>query len=119
MHQPPEISFEHLGRMSDKTGLFEHAESTHPRPAFGYCTDDNARMLIATSRESDESPLVRRLNRLSLRFVLDAQQRDGRSRNRVDSGGHWTDQASTDDCWGRSLWALGFTATRHVEPTIR
>ncbi len=119
MHAPPDISFEHLEHMSDATGLFEHAEGTERRVECGYCTDDNARMLLVTSRESDESLLVRRLNRVALRFVLDAQQLDGCSRNRMDIGRSWTDRASTDDCWGRSVWALGVTASSHVEPMIR
>ncbi len=115
---PCSFTFDHLVRMSDERGLFEHAAGTVRREEFGYCTDDNARLLIVTSRESDDGPACR-LNRIALRFVLDAQERDGRCRNRMDRTGHWTDQPSLEDCWGRSVWALGAAALGHEEPMIR
>ncbi len=109
---------DHLGRLSDHRGLFEHAVGTKRREELGYCTDDNARLLVVTSREPDEG-LAQSLNRLALRFVLDAQGANGKFRNRMDRAGRWTDRATTDDCWGRSLWALGTTVAQHPDPSIR
>ena len=34
---------DHLVRMTDSAGLLQHANSTIPNFAEGYCTDDNAR----------------------------------------------------------------------------
>jgi len=113
-----EISFDHLERMSDHRGLFEHAEGSDRRTEHGYCTDDNARMLVVTSREPDVGA-AHRLSRLALQFVCSAQDTDGRTRNRLEYGGHWLDTAGTEDCWGRSLWGLGVAATQHSNPTVR
>lgn len=110
--------FDHLERMSDDRGLFEHAEFASPRLEHGHCTDDNARMLIVTSRSTDTGP-AHLLSRLALDFVLAAQSIDGRSRNRMDSNGKWTDRLTTEDCWGRSVWAFGHAAAHHDDPTIR
>ncbi len=53
MSAPKTFSFEHLGRLSDHRGLFEHAAGTVRREEHGYCTDDNARLLVVSSREPD------------------------------------------------------------------
>ena len=118
MTRPDGDVFEHLARMSDHRGLFEHADRTQRRVEHGYCTDDNARMLLVTSRAADVGEAAR-LSRLALAFVLDAQDDDGRVRNRMDVSGRWTDEASTDDCWGRSLWGLGVAATQHGSAAVR
>ena len=102
-------SFAHLERLSNEHGIFEHAEGTRRRVEHGLCTDDNARLLVVASRERDTGP-ARRLGRLALDFVLGGQDADGRSRNRMDACGQWTDEAGTEDCWGRGLWALGTAA---------
>ncbi|MDO8390522.1 MAG: glycosyltransferase [Actinomycetota bacterium] len=113
-----EISLDHLERMSDHRGLFEHAEGIDRRIEHGYCTDDNARLLVVTSRKPDVG-VAHRLSLLALQFVCSAQSPDGRTRNRMAYGGQWTDQPTTEDCWGRSLWGLGVAATQHSLPTVR
>jgi len=112
------LSFAHLDRMSDHRGLASHPVGARRHTARGYCTDDNARLLVVTSRESDTGS-VHRLSRLALGFVLEAQGVGGRSRNRMDRNGHWVDRYDTHDCWGRSLWGLGTAATQHTDPSIR
>jgi hypothetical protein len=110
--------FDHVAAMTDARGIFEHADHTRPRLEHGYCTDDNARLLVVASREPDEDP-VDRLSRVALGFVTAAQTPDGRCRNRMDASGTWTDEATIDDCWGRSLWGLGTTALHHPDPAVR
>jgi hypothetical protein len=115
---PSTFAFDHVDRMSDHRGMFEHAAGPVRREEHGYCTDDNARLLVVTSRERDAEP-AHRLGLLALDFVLESQDADGRCRNRMDRSGRWTDQGSTEDCWGRSLWGLGTTATHHPDAAIR
>ncbi len=110
--------FAHLLSISDQRGLFEHAEGTVRRLEHGYCTDDNARLLVVTSRVPDAGA-AHQLSRLALHFVRGAQDNDGRCRNRMDPEGRWTDVAGTEDCWGRSLWGFGVAAAQHSNPAIR
>src|SRR5712671_5792498 len=42
----PAMKLDHLARMTDSTGLFQHALFTVPNFSEGYCTDDNARAFI-------------------------------------------------------------------------
>jgi hypothetical protein len=110
--------FDHLDALTDEFGLFEHADGTVPRIEHGYCVDDNARLLVVMSREPDEGPTAR-LSRVALTFCLSALEPDGRSRNRMDRTGKWTDRPDTDDCWGRNLWALGVASTQHHDALVR
>ena len=45
MHVRDEIALNHLDRMTDSTGLIQHAIYEIPRRESGYTTDDNARAL--------------------------------------------------------------------------
>jgi glycosyltransferase involved in cell wall biosynthesis len=103
----PPPSFAHLLRISDDTGVFEHAKLTVPRLEHGYCTDDVARALIAVMREPRRSPELERLAATYLRFLEHAQLPDGRFHNRLSVAGRWTDEVGVDDTIGRALWALG------------
>ncbi|MEO7125917.1 MAG: glycosyltransferase [Nakamurella sp.] len=105
-------SFEHLFRLSDRIGLFEHARITEPRRELGYCVDDVARGLLVIVREPDLSPQLTDLAGIYFRFICDAQIADGRFHNRRGKAPLWTDDATVEDCWGRALWALGTVAAR-------
>src|SRR5438105_1815721 len=62
--QLPVLKLDHLFRMTDSTGLFQHATFSVPNFAEGYCTDDNARALILTvllEELGEESVRVRSL----------------------------------------------------------
>ncbi|HUW77585.1 MAG TPA: hypothetical protein VMV52_02405 [Candidatus Nanopelagicaceae bacterium] len=111
-------TFDYLDRMSGKYGLFEHAKGTVRREEHGYCVDDNARLLVVASRESGNE-VADRLGRLALSFVTEAQDTQGNVRNRMNSDGRWTDKATTEDSWGRSIWALGVAATQNSDSDIR
>ncbi len=56
---------------------------------------------------------MRDLVELSLSFLGNAQGVEGDYHNRMDQRGRWTDQRTLEDCWGRSVWALG-TAAAHA-----
>jgi hypothetical protein len=106
----PDLSFQHLARLTAPLGVFEHALGTAPRPEHGFCVDDVARALIVTARVPDPSPEVASLRAGYLDFVCAAQREDGLMHNRRGTNGLWTDRPSSDDHWGRGLWALGTTA---------
>src|SRR5579863_9439233 len=54
----PELKLSHLTRMTDSTGLFQHAVFSVPNFSEGYCTDDNARafVLAVLLAEMEEEP---------------------------------------------------------------
>lgn len=113
------LSFAHLARMTDDTGLFEHARHATPRREHGYCTDDVARGLVVASREPDPSAQVLRLAECYLTFLTHAQNSSGAFRNRLGHDRRWTDTPGLGDWWGRALWGLGTAAARSPAPWIR
>jgi hypothetical protein len=108
----PTVSFEHVYRLSDQVGLFEHAKLTEPRPEHGYCVDDVARGLIVAVREPEPSGELTRMAQQYLRFVIEAQASDGRFHNRRGVDARWQDEPNVEDCWGRALWGLGTAVAR-------
>lgn len=112
-------SFRHVVSMSDRIGMFEHADHVEPRRDHGYCTDDMARLLIVAVREPDRSQVVRELSQTALRFLTSAQSTTGRTRNRRSENGRWHGRHGVEDCWGRSVWAFGTAARRAPEAWMR
>lgn len=104
VHRP---TLRHLMHLTDDRGIFEHARGTMPLLSHGYCTDDNARLLVVCSRDRDATTGATDLGRIAARFVIDAQHDSGRFHNRLNLARVWTDQPSVEDCWGRALWGLG------------
>ena len=103
-------NFEHLARLTDKRGLFEHARYSTPRPEHGYCLDDVARALVVVCREPGPDLRIQRLAHIYLDFVLAAVAPDGRCHNRMNTDGRWIDESGLGDWWGRALWGLGVAA---------
>ncbi|MHB8293981.1 MAG: glycosyltransferase [Acidimicrobiales bacterium] len=103
----PGASFDHVFRLSDDTGLLEHARGALPRRERGYCLDDVARGLLALSREPEPSAEQVNLAGRYLTFVSHAQGPSGACHNRLGYDRRWEDEAGTGDWWGRALWALG------------
>jgi hypothetical protein len=113
------VSFEHVCRLTDDIGIFEHAEHSAPRRHLGYCLDDVARALVVVVREPEQTTTLIELTRRFLDFVAFAQAEDGRCHNRLGLDRQWKDAPSVEDCWGRALWALGTTAARAIDGDAR
>jgi hypothetical protein len=108
----PEPPFDHLLRLSDDTGVLEHARGAVPRRQSGYCTDDVARALVVISRQPSPPAGVAALGERCLAFLVHAQAGDGASHNRLGYDRRWEDQPGLGDWWGRSLWGSGTAAAR-------
>jgi hypothetical protein len=108
----PEPTFEHVLRLTDEHGMFEHADGIIPRYDRGYCLDDVARALIVACRQRPRTSDVDNLARTYLSFVVRAQAPDGTCHNRLNRQGRWEDHPDTGDWWGRAVWALGTAAAR-------
>ena len=68
----PEPMLDHLSRLTDDTGLLQHSKFTVPQRTHGYCTDDNARALMAMAKYYQQYPDAEalRLFDIYLSFVL-------------------------------------------------
>jgi hypothetical protein len=109
--QLPTIKLDHLFRMTDSTGLFQHAHFSVPNFAEGYCTDDNARSLILTvllEELGEESVRVRSLATTYSAFLNYAFNPGlTRFRNFMSFDRKWLEEQGSEDSHGRALWALG------------
>jgi glycosyltransferase involved in cell wall biosynthesis len=109
--QLPELKLDHLFRMSDSTGIFQHASFTVPNFAEGYCTDDNARALALALMLQKLGHGCARLSAHAatyaafLNHAFDAQR--GRFRNFMNFERRWLEEVGSEDCQGHALWALG------------
>lgn len=114
----PEPSLEHLKKLTDDTGLFQHAKFTIPNRNFGYCTDDNARALIAMTDHYAQhpGPEALRLFELYLSFVMHSQNKDGSIRNFMNFDRTWRENEPANDAFGRVLWALGTAMAKPPSP---
>jgi hypothetical protein len=113
------VSLNHLDRLTDELGLYEHALLTEPRPEHGYCLDDAARGLVVVCRYPRQPPMTDRLIRRYLDFTLAALAPDGRCHNRMAVDGEWRDAPGLGDWWGRALWGLGVAAVHAPTPELR
>jgi glycosyltransferase involved in cell wall biosynthesis len=109
--EAPEVKLDHLRRMTDSTGIFQHAVFTVPNFAEGYCTDDNSRafILAVLLDELGEDPeRVRSLATTYAAFLCHAFDRaTGRFHNHLSFDRHWLDPQGSEDCHARALWAFG------------
>jgi len=108
----PEVNLGHLRSMTDDTGLFQHAIYSVPNRDYGYCTDDNARALIAAVMNwrlfKDESTIPLLKTYISfLHYALN--EKLGTVRNFMHYNRGWLEEAGSEDSHGRTLWALGYT----------
>ncbi len=114
----PPLQLNHIVRMSDGTGIFQHAMFNVPNFHEGYCTDDNARALIlcVLLDELGGRPPEELLNRQAtsyLAFLTAAMnQETHRFRNFMSHGRQWLEEAGSEDSHARALWALGTCAGR-------
>lgn len=109
--QLPEIKLEYLHRMTDDTGMLQHAKYTVPDRTHGYCVDDNARALIVAVTLQDLQPLDSALSGLTsiyLGFLGHAfNGQTGRFRNFMSYDRHWLEETGSEDSHGRAVWGLG------------
>jgi glycosyltransferase involved in cell wall biosynthesis len=107
----PRVKLDHLFKMSDHTGIFQHAIYNVPNYHEGYCTDDNARAFIFTVllRElGEQSPEVDRLASSYLAFLWYAFDANTcRFRNFMNHHREWIERAGSEDSHARALWAVG------------
>src|SRR5256885_3017322 len=102
------LSLDHLDRLTDSTGLIQHAIYSIPRRESGYTTDDNARALRLCTRLWSEQQDERMLARVTcyLSFIEHARCPVRGFHNFLSYQRDWLDAAGTGDCQGQAVLAL-------------
>ncbi|RYD38034.1 MAG: glycosyltransferase [Verrucomicrobiaceae bacterium] len=107
----PALNLDHLYRMTDHTGIFQHAIYNVPNYHEAYCTDDNARAFIYTILHHEKHGPDARVDRLAssylafLWYAFDANTR--RFRNFMSHERKWLENIGSEDSHARALWAVG------------
>lgn len=125
-HEPrelPALRLEHLRRLSDSTGIYQHAKYTLPNFKEGYCTDDNVRalqLLVMIEESGDITPEVQALATCYASFINHAFIPETcRFHNFMSFERSWLDEDGSDDCLGRTLLALGTCVGRSRRDELR
>jgi glycosyl transferase family 1 len=130
----PALKLDHLHRLTDDTGILQHAIFTIPNRQEGYTTDDNARALILTVL----------LNQLRIDLDIDTDQfgklesanpdwpfrylaflehafnpEKKRFRNFLGYDHRWLEDQGSEDSHGRALWSLGTVLARSTNRGLR
>ncbi len=102
------LPLDHLDRLTDSTGLIQHAIYCIPRRESGYTTDDNARGLRLCTRLWHHRPDARMLGRITRYLSFLEYARGGRRgfHNFLGYGRDWLDTAGSADCQGQAVLAL-------------
>jgi len=120
----PAIKLDHLLRMTDDTGIVEHAIFVVPNYPEGYSTDDNARALIVAIflEECGSTAPIGSLDLASryLAFLwLAFDQTAKRFRNCLSYEHQWQEPEGSEDSHGRALWGLGTVLGRTKDAGLR
>jgi glycosyltransferase involved in cell wall biosynthesis len=124
LDQLPALNLDHLHRLTDDTGMIQHATFAVPNYDEGYTTDDNARALILTilleQLEQNEPMAIDNLASRYLAFLGHAfNSANGRFRNFLSYARTWGEILGSEDCHGRALWALGTVLGRSKNQALR
>jgi glycosyltransferase involved in cell wall biosynthesis len=132
LSQVPELKLNHLNRLTDDTGMFQHSIFTIPKYGEGYTTDDNARALIFTvclaqtmstevgNGESAACVVPIDLSARYLSFLEHAfNPANGRFKNTLAFERRWDETEGSEDCHGRALWGLGTVLGRSADLGLR
>jgi glycosyltransferase involved in cell wall biosynthesis len=106
----PPFSLEHVKRMTDDTGIIQHAKFGIPNLKEGYCLDDNARalLMVLMAYKQKKHPLTLELMPVYLSYIHYMQNEDGTFRNFLSFSRNFLDEVGSEDSFGRAIWALGY-----------
>jgi glycosyltransferase involved in cell wall biosynthesis len=106
----PKFSLTHVLRLTDDTGIVQHAKYGIPNLKEGYCLDDNSRALIMAlmAYQRGKSKEAFELLPVYLSFIHYMQTEDGNFRNFLSFNRQYLDEVGSEDSFGRTVWALGY-----------
>jgi glycosyltransferase involved in cell wall biosynthesis len=106
----PKFNLTHVLRLTDDTGIVQHAKYGIPNLKEGYCLDDNARALIMAlmAYQRSKSREAFELLPIYLSYIHYMQTEDGSFRNFLSFNRQYLDEIGSEDSFGRTIWALGY-----------
>lgn len=106
----PPFLLDHIRRMTDDTGIIQHAKFGIPNLKEGYCLDDNARalLMVLMAYKQMKLPLALELLPIYLSYIHYMQNEDGTFRNFLSFRRDFLDTQGSEDSFGRTIWALGY-----------
>lgn len=106
----PPFSLAYINRLTDNTGILQHAKFSTPNLKEGYCLDDNARALLMVLMRCNilKDKRALQLSSIYLNYVHCMQNADGSFRNFLSYKRDFLDEIGSEDSFGRTIWALGY-----------
>jgi hypothetical protein len=106
----PPFSLVHIKRLTDDTGIIQHANFGIPNLKEGYCLDDNARalLMVLMAYRQKKDTLALDLSPIYLSYINYMQNKDGTFRNFLSFSRNFLDVVGSEDSFGRTIWALGY-----------
>jgi glycosyltransferase involved in cell wall biosynthesis len=106
----PPFSLAHIKRLTDDTGIIQHANFGIPNLKEGYCLDDNARalLMVLMAYRQKKNTLALDLSPIYLSYINYMQNKDGTFRNFLSFNRSFLDEAGSEDSFGRTIWSLGY-----------
>lgn len=104
------LNLTHVRRLTDDTGIVQHAKYGIPNLKEGYCLDDNARalMMVLMAQQYRRTKESQDLITTYLSFIQYMQREDGNFRNFLSFSRQYLDEIGSEDSFGRTVWALGY-----------
>jgi glycosyltransferase involved in cell wall biosynthesis len=106
----PKFSLAHIKRLTDDTGIIQHAKFGIPNLKEGYCLDDNARalLMVLMAYRQKKDTLALDLAPIYLSYIHYMQNKNGTFRNFLSFSRDFLDEVGSEDSFGRTIWALGY-----------
>lgn len=106
----PPFLLDHVKRMTDDTGIIQHAKFGIPNLKEGYCLDDNARalLMVLMAYRQMKLPLSLELLPIYLSYIHYMQNDNGTFRNFLSFRRDFLDEQGSEDSFGRAIWSLGY-----------
>ncbi|MEQ9303727.1 MAG: glycosyl transferase, partial [Marinoscillum sp.] len=106
----PPFLLTHIKRLTDDTGIIQHAKFGIPNLKEGYCLDDNARALLVVlmAYKQKKDLLALEIMPVYLSYIHYMQRKNGQFGNFLSFSRNFLDDIGSEDSFGRTIWALGY-----------
>lgn len=106
----PRFSLNHIKRLTDDTGIIQHAKFGIPNLKEGYCLDDNSRALLMAlmAYKIKKDSVTLELCPIYLSYIHYMQNPNGSFKNFLSFSRQFLDEVGSEDSFGRTIWAIGY-----------